>query len=145
MKNFAVVLLALALASSAVAQTRSIHSGFRANVPFDFAIGAQTFRAGTYQFQRPLGKPSAAAGVGMIAVRSVDGSAYKAVMTALARPSGDQPADTKIVFKKRGGQWQLFQVWMGGDAQAQQLPHVAQGSDAVLATNEPEVAIAELR
>ena len=27
----------------------------------------------------------------------IDGSAYKAVMTALARPSGDQPADTKIV------------------------------------------------
>jgi len=145
MKNFAVVLLALALASSAVAQTRSIHAGFRANVPFDFTIGAQTFRAGTYQFQRPLGKPSAAAGVGMIAVRSVDGSAYKAVMTALARPSGDQPADTKIVFKKRGGQWQLFQVWMGGDAQAQELTHGAQASDAVLATSEPEVAIAELR
>jgi hypothetical protein len=34
---------------------------------------------------------------------------------------------------------------MGGDAQAQQLPNVAQGTDAVLATNEPEVAIAELR
>jgi len=145
MKNFAVVLLALAIASSAVAQTRSIHAGFRANVPFDFTIGTQTFRAGTYQFQRPLGKPSAGAGVGMIAVRSIDGSAYKAVMTALVRPSVDKSADTKIVFKKHDGQWQLFQVWMGGDAQAQQLPHVAQGSDAVLATNEPEVAIAELR
>jgi hypothetical protein len=145
MKNFAVVLLALALAGSTVAQTRSIHAGFRANVPFDFTIGTQTFHAGTYQFQRPLGKPSTGAGVGMIAVRSLDGSAYKAVMTSLARPSGDQPADTKIVFKMHGGQWQLFQVWMGGDAQAQQLPNVALGSDAVVAGNEPEVAIAELR
>src|SRR5882724_4120800 len=111
MKNFAVVLLALAIASSAVAQTRSIHAGFRANVPFDFTIGTQTFRAGTYQFQRPLGKPSAGAGVGMIAVRSIDGSAYKAVMTALARPSVDKSADTKIVFKKHDGQWQLIQTW----------------------------------
>src|SRR5882757_1430656 len=145
MKNFAVVLLALALASSAVAQTRSIHAGFRANVPFDFTIGAQTFRAGTYQFQRPLGKPSAGAGVGMIAVRSVDGSSYKAVMTALARPSVQQQGDTKIVFKKRAGQWQLFQVWMGGDAQAQQMANVAQDAGAVLASNEQEVAIAELR
>lgn len=145
MKKFAVALLALALASSAVAQTRGIHTGFRANVPFDFIIGTQTFHAGTYQFQRPLGKPSPGAGVGMIAVRSLDGSSYKAVMTALARPSGDQPADTKIIFKKHGGQWQLSQVWMGGDEQAQVLPHVAQGADAVLATNEPEVAIAELR
>jgi hypothetical protein len=145
MKNFAVVLLVLAMVSSALAQTRGSRSGFRANVPFDFTIGAQAFRAGTYQFQRPLGKPSAGAGVGMIAVRSIDGSAYKAVMTALARPSGDQPADTKIVFKKHDGQWQLFQVWMGGDAQAQQVPHVAQDSDAVLASSEPEVAIAELR
>jgi hypothetical protein len=145
MKKFAVVLLALALAGSAIAQTRSIHAGFRANVPFDFTIGKQTFHAGTYQFQRPLGKPSAGSGVGMIAVRSLDGSSYKAVMTALARPSGDQPADTKIIFKKHGGQWQLSQVWMGGDEQAQVLPHVAQGADAVLASNEPEVAIAELR
>ena len=137
--------MALATASSTVAQTRSIHAGFRASVPFDFTIGTQSFRAGTYQFQRPLGKPSPGAGVGMIAVRSVDGSAYKAVMTALARPSGDQPADTKIVFKKHGGQWQLSQVWMGGDAQAQLLPNVAQGTDAVVANNEQEVAIAELR
>jgi hypothetical protein len=81
----------------------------------------------------------------MVAVRSVDGSAYKAVVTALARPSGELSADTKIVFKKHGGQWQLFQVWMGGDALAQQLPHVAQGADAIVATNEPQVTIAELR
>jgi len=147
MKNFAVVLfvLALAMASSAVAQTRGSHAGFRANVPFDFTIGTQTFHAGTYQFQRPLGKPSASAGVGMIAVRGVDGSSYKAVMTALAPPSVQRQGDTKIVFKKHAGQWQLFQVWMGGDAQAQQLPNVAQGADAVLASNEQEVAIAELR
>lgn len=145
MKKVAVVFLALALAGSVVAQTRSIHAGFRANVPFDFTIGAQKFRAGTYQFQRPLGKPAAGSEVGMIAVRNVDGSSYHAVMTALARPSGEQPADTKIVFKKHGGQWQLSQVWMGGDAQAQLLPHVAQGSDALVASNEPEVAIAELR
>jgi hypothetical protein len=81
----------------------------------------------------------------MIAVRSVDGSSYKAVMTALARPNVQQQGDTKIVFKKRAGQWQLFQVWMGGDAQAQQLPNVAQDAGAVLASNEAEVAIAELR
>lgn len=145
MKNFAVVLLAFALTSSAVAQTRIIRAGFRANVPFDFTIGTQTFHAGTYQFQRPLGKPSANAAVGMIAVRGVDGASYKAVMTALARPSGQEKGDTKIVFKKHAGQWQLFQVWMGGDAQAQQLPNVAQGADEVLASNEPQVAIAELR
>jgi len=149
MKNFAVVLLvlamALATASSTVAQTRVSRAGFRAEVPFDFTIGTQTFHAGTYQFQRPLGKPSASAGVGMIAVRSVDGFSYKAVMTALARPSVQQQGDTKIVFKKRAGQWQLFQVWMGGDAQAQQLPNVAQDASAVLASNEQEVAIAELR
>ncbi len=141
MKSLAATLIALAMiCSSAFAQTR----GFRASVPFDFTIGSQTFPAGTYQFQRPLGKPSANTEVGMIAVRSVDGLAYKAVMTALARPSGKTP-DTKLVFKKHAGQWQLFQVWIGGDTQAQQLPHVAQGMDAVLATNEPEVAIAELR
>ena len=110
MKNFAVVLLAFALSCSAVAQTRVIRAGFRANVPFDFTIGTQTFHAGTYQFQRPLGKPSANAAVGMIAVRGVDGASYKAVMTALALPSAQEKGDTKIVFKKHAGQWQLFQV-----------------------------------
>ncbi len=143
MKNHVVtlvVLLALAC-GSAFAQTR----GFRASVPFDFTIGAQTFPAGTYQFQRPLGKPAANTEVGMIAVRSVDGSAYKAVMTALARPRGEQQPETKLVFKKRSGHWQLFQVWIGGDAQGQQMPNVVHGTDAVLAGAEPEVAIAELR
>jgi len=142
MKNVLATLLLLALACApSFAQTR----GFRASVPFEFTIAGQTFAPGTYQFQRPLGKPSADSAVGMIAVRNVDGSAYKAVMTALARPAGDQPKDCKLVFKKHGGQWQLSQVWIGGDTQGQQLPNVIQGTDAVLASSEPEVAIAELR
>ena len=133
----AVVLLAVTC-GSAMAQSR----GFRASVPFDFSISGQTFHAGTYQFQRPLGKPSPEASVGMLAVRSLDGMGYKAVMTALAAPMGAQP-ETKLVFRKRSGNWQLFQVWMGGDGQ--QLRNVAQGRDAVLTASEPEVVVAELR
>lgn len=133
------------VSGSAFAQTHSSRTGFRANVPFDFTIGAQTFPAGTYEFQRPLGKPSANSAVGMVAVRSLDGSSYRAVMTALARPSTSLRADTNLVFKKHAGQWQLFQVRIGDDALAHQLPHVLQGTDAVLASSEPEVAIAELR
>ena len=139
--TLATLLLLSLICAPSFAQTR----GFRASVPFDFMIAGQTFPAGTYQFQRPLGKPSADAAVGMVAVRSVDGSSYKAVMTTLARPSGEQPKDCKLVFKKHGGQWQLAQVWIGGDAQGQQLPHAIQGADAVMASAEPEVAIAELR
>lgn len=142
MKSLAATLIALAMiSSSAFAQTR----GFRASVPFAFTVGSQTFPAGTYQFQRPLGKPSPGTEVGLIAVRSLDGSSYKAVMTALARPSASAPADTKLVFKKHAGEWQLFQVWIGGDAQAQQLLHVTQGTEDVLAANDQEIAIAELR
>ena len=132
-----VFLLALTC-GSAVAQSR----GFRASVPFAFNISGQVFSPGTYEFQRPLGKPSADAEVGMVAVRSVDGTGYKAVMTALARPVGE-PAETKLVFRKRNGSWQLFQVWMGGDGQ--QLQNVGQGSNAVLTAAEPEVVVAELR
>ena len=146
MKKFVATLAVSALLCvAAFTQTRTINAGFKANVPFDFTIAGQNFSAGTYQFQRPLGKPSARTSVGMIAVRGVDSSAYKAVMTALASPRADQKADTKLVFKKHNGQWQLFQVWIGGDAQGQQLLKVAQGTDAVLAAAEPEVAIAELR
>lgn len=145
MKNTLATLLLLALlVVPSFAQTR----GFRASVPFAFSIAGQTFPAGTYQFQRPLGKPAATATVGMIAVRNVDGSAYKAVLTALANqpasPSKAQPKDCQLVFKQHGGQWQLFQVWVSGDAQGQQLPNVLQGEDSILAA-EPEVAIAELR
>ena len=143
MKTFVSAVLVLAVAcGSAFAQKRA---GFHANVPFAFAIGSQSFPAGTYEFQRPLGKPSVGAEVGMIAVRSLDGSSYRAVMTALASPSASQHSDTKIVFKKRAGEWQLSQVWIGGDTQAQQLPKIVQGTDAVVASGESEVAIAELR
>ena len=144
-KLVATLAVSALLCASAFTQTRTINAGFKANVPFDFTIAGQTFPAGTYQFQRPLGKPSAHTSVGMIAVRSVDGPAYKAVMTTLASPRADQKADTKLVFKKHNGEWQLSQVWLIGDAQGQQLPNVAQGTDAVLASAEPEVAIAELR
>lgn len=142
MKNaLATLLLLVLVCASTFAQTR----GFRASVPFAFTIAGQTFAPGTYQFQRPLGKPSSESTVGMIAVRNVDGSAYKAVMTALARPTSEQPKDCKLVFKKHGGQWQLSQVWIGGDAQGQQLPNLNHGTDSVLASAESEVAIAELR
>ena len=141
-------MLLILSAISATAQSR----GFRASVPFDFSVGGQVLPAGTYQFQRPLGQPSPDSAVGMIAVRQVDGLAYSAVVTSLAQPmkASDRNLDqnrpeTRLVFKKHAGQWQLSQVWIRGDSRGQQLRHVGQGTDAVVAANEPEVAIAELR
>lgn len=146
MKRRLAVLATLAMLSvlPAAAQSR----GFRASVPFDFSIAGQVLPAGTYQFQRPLGQPSAKSEVGMIAVKQMDGPAYKAVVTSLARSSQNhdkQQPETRLVFKKHAGQWQLFQVWLGGDARGQQLRNVTQGTDAVLAADEQVVAIAELR
>ena len=146
MQRYAVLAMLLILgAIPAAAQSR----GFRASVPFDFSIGRQVLPAGTYQFQRPLGQPSSDGEVGMIAVRQVDGLAYSAVVTSLAQAgkpslSKNQP-DTRLVFKKRAGQWQLFQVWIRGDARGQQLRGAGPGTDAIVAVDEPEVAIAELR
>jgi hypothetical protein len=139
-KALAALVVLASLCAPSLAQTR----GFRASVPFAFSVGGRTFAPGTYQFQRPLGKPSAESAVGMIAVRGLDGSAYAATMTSLARPAGASPKDCRLVFKKRAGQWLLSQVWIGGDGQGQQLPGISQGDD-VVASNEPEMAIAELR
>ena len=95
---------------------------FKAEVPLPFVVGNQTLPAGTYQFQRLLGPPTASDQVGMVSLRSTDGRYYKVVVTSLVERRRDQAGNPQIVFTQSEGNYHLAQVWGNGDRLGQQLP-----------------------
>jgi hypothetical protein len=128
-----VAVLTLFSAGSAWGQTRS----FRANVPFAFNIGQQTFPAGSYQFQSLLGKPASNCELGMLAIRNLDGRPlYKVVFTGLLRPLGDPQPKSKLVFGMRDGRHYLSQIWIAEDGVGHRMPDVSQNLVLVAAANE---------
>ena len=128
-------------AGSACGQTRS----FRANVPFAFTIGGQTFPAGTYQFQSLLGKPGSNREHGMLAIRNLDGHhMHKVVFTDLVQPFADARPASKVVFSMADGRRQLSLIWVASDSIGLQLPETENRRLVAEADNE-EVLLAELR
>jgi hypothetical protein len=128
-------------AGSAWGQTRS----FRADIPFAFSIGPQTFPAGHYQFQSLLGKPGRSSQLGMIAVRDLDGRhLYKVVITTLVSSRRAAQSQSKLVFDMHAGLSYLSRIQTAGDALTQQLPDPDTGSNLTAATNQTEVILADL-
>jgi hypothetical protein len=134
MKKAHTLIAALCLLLAAVtASAQTLR--FKAEVPFPFVVGNQTLPAGTYQFQRLLGPPSAGDQVGMVSVRSADGKFYRVVVTSLVERRRDQPASPQIVFTQSEGNYYLAQVWGNGDRLGQQLRGAQQ--EAVAMENAP--------
>ena len=137
-----VCLTGLALLSgSAMAQNNT----FRAEVPFAFSIGNQELPAGSYQFERLLGKPGAADAVGMVAIRNRDAHLYKVVVTNLSQPNADESSSCKLIFSRQNGRHYLDQMWIAGDARRQILPHHADEQVAATPGSLDEIAMAQLR
>jgi hypothetical protein len=136
-----VAVLTLFSAGSAWGQTRSV----RAHVPFQFNIGQQTFPAGDYQFQNLLGKPGPGSEHGLLAVRDLDGRpSFKVVWTGLVQAMGELQPKSKLVFSVRDGRRYLSQIWIAGDAVAQQLPDIFQNPSLAATAEESEVVLSAM-
>jgi hypothetical protein len=102
--QFAAVLTMVLLSTSMVsAQTTSIHTMLRANIPFTFIAGGVHLAAGEYHVYHP-GNPY------IIVIENRDATAH--AMTYV-RPSAINPAQntTKLLFNKYGDQYFLAEIW----------------------------------
>ena len=121
MKKQALALLTMFMAMLASGSAFAQANTFRAEVPFAFVVGNQELPAGSYQFERLLGKPSSQDSIGMLAVRNPERHIYKVVITSLSDAESEKPAAAKLRFRRHDGQSYLEQVSIAGDARSQVL------------------------
>ncbi len=76
-------------------------------IPFDFAAGKVTFKAGTYSIKRVSDNS--------LAIRSTDGKTTKLVDAPLTIGSRDFKVGERLVFNQYGSQYFLSQVWLNAD------------------------------
>jgi hypothetical protein len=84
----------------------------KANIPFDFVVGSQTFPAGRYSV--------ALIGPVLLELRDSEGRALTNVLTHSVQASAE-PARSKLRFESEGGLHVLTQVWQEGDDIGQQI------------------------
>ena len=105
MKNMAILGLFFMLAiASAKAQTPS---RVEVNIPFDFAAGKATLKAGAYSIKRTTGNA--------LTIRSADGKTTALVNAPLTIGSRDSKAGERLVFNRYGDRYFLSQVWLTVD------------------------------
>ena len=107
---FQASIFALVAAAAAFAQDSM---QLKANVPFEFAVGNQTFPAGVYTVD--------AATAGSLIVKSADHHGGTIAMTTGVQTLAAAP-DAKLIFTRYGSQYFLTQVWPGGTHLGRQLP-----------------------
>jgi hypothetical protein len=105
MKNMAILGLFFMLSIASVkAQTPS---RVEVNIPFDFAAGKATLKAGAYSIKRTTGNA--------LAIRSADGKTTALVNAPLTIGSRDSKGGERLVFNKYGDRYFLAQVWLTVD------------------------------
>jgi len=146
MKNQALALFAILASLLASGSALAQNNTFRAEVPFAFVIGNQELPAGSYQFERLLGKPLSSDAIGMVAVRNRELHIYEVVITRLSAQSDPTESICKLSFRRHDGQRYLDQVWIAGDARRQMFP-VAFPETHLAAENAPgdEISMTQLR
>lgn len=84
----------------------------KANIPFDFVVGSETFPAGRYSV--------ALIGPVFLELRDSEGHTLTSVLTHSVQAS-TEPARPKLRFDSQGGLHVLTQVWQEGDDIGQQI------------------------
>jgi hypothetical protein len=133
MKNLRSILIALTvllMASAAQAQQTNV----RAKVPFDFAVGNQTYSAGEYSLKSILldGKP--------ILVGNLQDSNSAIAMSSTCTAS-TRSTSTKLVFHRMGNEYFLYQIWEEGNSSGREFP--VSKTERLMAQNheKPELVI----
>jgi hypothetical protein len=102
---------ALLLATAAQAQSTNV----TASVPFDFVVADHAYPAGDYAV-----KSISDSGVPIL-IRNTDES-ENGIVLSNGCSSGKPASATKLVFKRMGGQYFLYQVWREGSSEGREFP-----------------------
>ncbi len=102
----AVLLLAAGLANAQLGQ-----NGVKADIPFAFMAGSNTFPAGAYRV-------TTASNTGVLAVLAASKSALVGSHAILGNPS----AETKLIFHRYGDRYFLYRIWVAGEERGCELP-----------------------
>jgi len=133
MKNLRSVLFVLAvllLATAAPAQ----QNGVKAAVPFDFVVGNQSYPAGEYTLRAAL--------IGSSVIRIENMNEVSAAFTQSNQCSKATPSlETKLVFRRMGGHYFLYQVWTEGNATGREFPKGRIEVELAQNHEKPEVVI----
>ena len=84
-----------------------------ANIPFDFSVGNNTLRAGSYTFEQLHS--------GILALSSSDEKEHQFAMTSPG-DSDKQNQESKLVFIRYGSEAFLKRVFLSGDEDCHELP-----------------------
>jgi hypothetical protein len=105
------VFTAILIVPAARAQQRAV----KANVPFDFAVGNRAYPAGEYVLKAALNDG------GVIRIENVQ--EVSAAFTQSNPCSKAVPStETKLVFRRIGDRYFLYQVWTAGDLTGREFP-----------------------
>ena len=89
---------------------------FRVIVPFEFEINDKRFPAGEYIVRRVSSDSPQ-----WLAITSVNARTRQTVLTHKIR-NGTLQSESKLVFRRYGDQYFLFQVWAVGDTIGSEIP-----------------------
>jgi len=106
------VVSVLSLCPSVGRAQTSYHAALTVKVPFEFAVGNQTFPAGTYRFRSLLNSVPGKNTIEVLEVRSTEGHLYQAIVTDVV--AREEPNDPSVVFTRRGDRAFLSEVWESG-------------------------------
>jgi len=119
-RKWTLVALVAAMAISLSNAQTSHRSALTVKVPFDFAIGAQVYPAGTYMFESLLNPVRGNDTIDVLVVRSMEGRLYRAVVTQVV--ASDHPGNPRLVFARGDGRvFPLSEVWEPGKQAACRL------------------------
>jgi len=105
LRNIAILGLFFMLAMTSV--QAQMPGRVEVKVPFDFAIGKELFKAGTYSVKK--------ASDNTLVIRGVDGKTTKLFDAPLTIGSRDSKAGARLVFNRYGTEYFLSQVWLSSD------------------------------
>jgi hypothetical protein len=110
-RAFALLLLGILMLGSTVHAQRK-EQIIKANIPFDFVVGNETFPAGRYSV--------ALIGPVFLELRNSEGQTLTSVLTQSVQALAE-PAQPKLRFDSQGGQHVLTQIWQEGDSTGRQI------------------------
>lgn len=112
MKNARFVLLGLSvllMAAAAQAQQTKV----QVNVPFDFVVGDRTYPAGEYSLRSVTNDGAVIQLTNDVDARNVNSNSCRNATLA---------TQTKLVFRKMGDEYFLYQVWTEGNLSGREFP-----------------------
>ena len=117
MKNMisrTIALMGLFFALAVVGVQAQTPTRTEAVIPFDFAAGKATLKAGSYAIKVVRGNA--------LSIRTTDGKKTVLVNAPLAIGSRDREGGARLVFNRYGDLYFLSQVWWSGDSGRQVFP-----------------------